>query len=133
MITDFSKDIEHNGVVSDKLAMFDTETGLICCHLVLFEDLKKTFNYQSVLKHLLTVSGKHEYVENNAFYTTWSCWNNSRDSVYWYIGTLDGKKLFSLQEIFDAGGFDKFLEKYPNIHKLLRTAYIEATIDTLPG
>lgn len=123
--------IERNGVVSDKLSMFDAETGLIC-RLVLFEDLKKTFEYQPVID-LLTVSGKHEYVENNAFYTIWTCWNNSRDSVYWYIGTRDGKKLFSLQEIFDAGGFDKFLQKYPNIHKLLRTAYIEATIDTLPG
>lgn len=132
MIMDFSKDIEYNGVVSDKLSMFDAETGLIC-RLVLFEDLKKTFNYQTVLRYLLTVSGKQEYAENNAFYTTWSCWNNSRDSVYWYIGTRDDKKLFSLQEIFDAGGFDKFLQKYPNIHKLLRTAYIEATIDTLPG
>lgn len=132
MITDFSKYMERNGVVSDKLSMFDAETGLIC-RLVLFEDLKKTFNYQTVLRYLLTVSGKHKYAENNAFYTTWSCWNNSRDSVYWYIGTRDGKKLFSLQEIFDAGGFDKFLQQHPNIHQLLRTAYIEATIDTLPG
>lgn len=132
MIMDFSKDIEHNGVVSDKLAMFDAEYGLIC-RLVLFDDLKKTFNYQTVLRYLLTVSGKSEYAKNNAFYTTWSCWNNSRDSVYWYIGTQDDKKLFSLQEIFDAGGFDDFLRQRPNIHKLLRVAYIEATIDTLPG
>lgn len=128
MIMDFSKNIEHNGVVSDKLAMFDAETGLICC-LVLFEDLTKTFNYEMVLRYLLIVSGKSEYTKNK----TWSCWNNSRDSVYWYIGTRDDKKLFSLQEIFDAGGFDNFLQQRPNIHKLLRTAYIEATIDTLPG
>ena len=72
MIMDFSKNIEYNGVVSDKLAMFDAEYGLIC-RLVLFEDLKKTFNYQTVLRYLLTVSGKSEYAKNNAFYTTWSC------------------------------------------------------------
>lgn len=128
MIMDFSKNIEHNDVVSDKLAMFDAETGLIC-RLVLFEDLTKTFNYQTVLRYLLIVSGKSEYTTNK----TWSCWNNSRDSVYWYIGTRDDKKLLSLQEIFDAGGIDNFLQQHPNIHKLLRTAYIEAAIDTLPG
>lgn len=128
MIMDFSKNIEHNGVISDKLAMFDAETGLIC-RLVLFEDLTKTFNYPTVLRYLLIVSGKSEYTTSK----TWSCWNNSRDSVYWYIGTRDDKKLFSLQEIFDAGGFDNFLQQHPNIHKLLRTAYIEAAIDTLPG